>query len=140
MGEPSSSGERTAGDGYQHTTVPLPDGTGGLALRTALLYRGDGTPLLRTEVEPVSRSRTIVMRRDPDRLLADSRETLPGKWGVVPDHHVPIVLAELRDLFKSLRVREIFNPNASNSPDETPDPHLQKAIELLESRLESEAG
>ena len=67
-------------------------------------------------------------------------KTFPGNGGGVPDHSVALDTDLLRDLFKSQRERETFNPNAVKSSNELADPQLQKAIEFLQSKLESETG
>ena len=126
-------GEPTAGDGFEYTEVSSGEDIGAVRLRTALLYRADGRPLLRPAADAISvRGSSVpppVSEREPNH--AES-----GVAGVVPDHRVPADINQLREISKAMRERHLFNPSAAEPADSVVDPQFEKAIELLQAALE----
>jgi C-terminal processing protease CtpA/Prc len=130
-------GECTSGDAYESSVISCGDDIGAVALHTAVLHRGDGRSLLRHDVDRSPHSETIADTRAP---VTAPVEKPTVTWGVEPDHHVPMDDNQLMEMFKAQREREIFDANAAKGEDGFADRQIQKAIELLESALEAEAG
>jgi carboxyl-terminal processing protease len=119
-------GERTAGDAYVRTAVELSDGMGAIVLRTGVMERGDGRALVRPG--------RADDRRGPDAAAppADPR----ADWGVQPDEAVAMDREQLTAWYRWRRERDRAEA-ASTAPA---DPPLDKALELLRTRLSDSRG
>ena len=94
-------GQSTIGETYVSKFVSVPGMDVQLKLATAIMLRGDKTPILPSRVKQLPNSESSINRK-PHR---------PGF--IIPDHVVQ------------------FAPNAKTGPKESVDPVLKKAIEVL---------
>jgi carboxyl-terminal processing protease len=104
-------GEPTRGDVFVRTLFPLPDGQGGLLLRTARVERA-GKPQRRD--------------RDPEQVA-------PAEGIVRPDHEVAMDRKQFEAVLEWRHAQDSPEPKADLKPPE--DPQLAKAITVLRERL-----
>ena len=130
-------GEHTPGLAFVHSPVELPDGIGGVVLRTGLLFRGDGRPL-QSESNPdaahdLQTVRTVPPAPPVNATTANPQEVQELLEAAARKSANPEELRKLLDAYEQFVAAATPRANSSNPPRHVEIPVGDKKLRLLVS-------
>ncbi|MCH7728678.1 MAG: hypothetical protein IH991_19660, partial [Planctomycetes bacterium] len=125
-------GQQSAGNGYSRRAVALPDGLGGIMLRTELMTRADGRPLQRPLTPKPSVANALL---PPDRHSPP--DTASGDWGVTPKDGNVVKMSneQFRKLLAWRNEQQVIGRPSNKQIPAPDDPQLERAMEILKTKI-----